>query len=79
MQGHGSTCDCTFNVLLHIDLCVCFAFFMSLPGKAFYFASHTEISVGSPVWCEGPNFSILYHLLSDPLSPLTALPLFFSI
>ena len=22
MQGHGSTCDCTFSVLLHIALCL---------------------------------------------------------
>ena len=40
MQGHGSACDYTFIVLLHIALCMCIAFFVCLPGGAFCFASH---------------------------------------
>ena len=49
MQGHGSTCDCTFSVLFHIALCMCFAFFVCLPGGALCFASHPPILVGSPI------------------------------
>ena len=61
MQGNGSTCDCTFSVLLHIALCICFAFFVCLLGGAFCFASHPQISVGSPA-----PFSV-----GDPIFPLS--------
>ena len=39
MQGHGSTCDCTFSVLFHIALCMCIVFFVCRLGGAFCFAS----------------------------------------
>ena len=59
MQGRGSTCDCTFSVLLHIALCMCFAFFVCLPGGVFCFALHPRFQ-----W--GPLFSV-----GDPIFPLS--------
>ena len=72
MQGHGSTCDCTFSVLLHIALCMCFAFFVCLPGGAFCFASQPQISVGSPFSVGDPVFplSTVYGLPPSPRSRL---------
>ena len=79
MQGDGSTCDCTFSALLHIALCMCFAFFVYLPGGAFCFASHPQISVGSPLLVWGTQF---FHCLPStvypPLPALDSSPLFFN-
>ena len=48
MQAHGTTCNCTFSVLLHIALCVSISFFVFLLGGVFHFASHPTLPRAHP-------------------------------
>ena len=69
MQGHGSTCDCTFSVLLHIALCMCFAFFVCLHSALLHtprFQWGPPFSVGDPIF----PLSTVYGLPPSPRSRL---------
>ena len=35
MQGHGSTCNFAWSVLLYVALCMCFSCFVCFPQGAF--------------------------------------------
>ena len=50
MQRHGSTCDCTFSVLLRIALCICFAFFVCLHGGPPDFSGVPRLVWGTQVF-----------------------------
>ena len=78
MQGHGSACDCTFSVLLHIALCVCIAFCVCLLGGAFLLCFTPPDLSGVPRFVWGTQF---FHCLPSTIYPpppaVDSSPLFF--
>ena len=77
MLGHGSTCDCTFSVLLHIALCMCIAFsVVCLEGHSALL--HTPDLIGVPHLVWGTQF---FHCLPSTVYPpppaLDSSPFFF--
>ena len=76
MQGHGSTCDCTFNVLLHIALYVfCILCVCAWRGILLCFTPPDFSGVPRLVW--GTQFfSCLPSMVYPPLPALDSSPFF---